>query len=147
MTRKGFFNQISQAFSSRGDGKAPAAPPVSAEVLEQENVRLKRGLEELSMLNELAREISSSRNTDAIMDRIIRRSLRAVYAEQAVITLVSEQTTEPGKTLVRAMVTSAEHEQFHLSQNLLGWMHLNKKPLLANSPRTDERFRGITWDL
>jgi serine phosphatase RsbU (regulator of sigma subunit) len=50
------------------------------------------------------------------------------------------------KTLVRAMVTSAEHQQFHLSQNLLGWMHLNKKALLSNSPRTDERFRGITWD-
>jgi len=43
-------------------------------------------------------------------------------------------------------VTSAEHEQFHLNQNLLGWMHLNKKALLSNSPRTDERFRGITWD-
>ena len=25
-------------------------------------------------------------------------------------------------------------------------MHLNKRPLLSNSPRADERFRGITWD-
>lgn len=98
------------------------------------------------MLNELAREIGASRSTDAIMDRIIRRSLRSLHAEQAVITLVNEQSKEPMKTLVRAMVTSSEHEQFHLNQNLLGWMHLNKRPLLANSPRTDERFRGITWD-
>jgi phosphoserine phosphatase RsbU/P len=44
------------------------------------------------------------------------------------------------------MVTSSEHEQFHVNQNLLGWMHLNKRPLMSNSPRTDERFRGITWD-
>ena len=98
------------------------------------------------MLNELAREIGASRDLRAIMDRIIRRSLRAINAEQCVITMVSEQSLEPMKTLVRAMVTSAEHEQFHLSQNLLGWMHLNKKALLSNSPRTDERFRGITWD-
>ncbi|MEE9270938.1 MAG: GAF domain-containing SpoIIE family protein phosphatase [Candidatus Krumholzibacteria bacterium] len=149
MTKKRFFDQITQAFSPKGDGQPPLAtpgPPADVESLRQENLRLRRGLDELSMLNELAREISSSRNADAIMDRIIRRSLRAVHAEQAVITLVSEQTHEPGKTLVRAMVTSSEHEQFHLNQNLLGWMHLNKRPLLANSPRTDERFRGITWD-
>ncbi len=116
------------------------------ESLRLENLRLTRALEELSMLNELAREIGASRNTDKIMDRIIRRSLKSVHGQQAVITLVSEQSREPMKTLVRAMVTSSEHEQFHLNQNLLGWMHLNKRPLLSNSPRTDERFRGITWD-
>ncbi|MEJ2720532.1 MAG: SpoIIE family protein phosphatase [bacterium] len=145
MAKRKFFGQISQKFSKIERGEEGDAP-VSIEALKQENLRLTRALEELSMLNELAREIGASRNTEAIMDRIIKRSLRAVHAEQAVITMVSEQSPEPMKTLVRAMVTSAEHEQFHLSQNLLGWMHLNKKSLLSNSPRTDERFRGITWD-
>ena len=49
------------------------------------------------------------------------------------------------KTLVRATVSSGEHEQFHLNQNLLGWMHINKKPLLANDlhndPHEDENAR------
>jgi len=142
---KRFFDQISQKFTRVG----PPDEPIdggSIDALRDENKRLTRALEELAMLNELAREIGASRNADAIMDRIIRRSLKSVLAEQAVITLVGKESPEPMKTLVRAMVTSAEHEQFHLSQNLLGWMHLNKKPLLANSPRTDERFRGITWD-
>ena len=142
---KRFFDQISQKFNKAG-GPEVEAGGGSIEALRDENKRLTRALEELAMLNELAREIGASRNTDAIMDRIIRRSLKSVLAEQAVITLVNEQSREPMKTLVRAMVTSAEHEQFHLSQNLLGWMHLNKKPLLSNSPRTDERFRGISWD-
>jgi sigma-B regulation protein RsbU (phosphoserine phosphatase) len=149
MARKRFIEQISGVFSPRGEAP-PASPrpgiPETVDVLKQENLRLTRALEELSMLNELAREIGASRSTDAIMDRIIRRSLRSVNAEQAVITLVSEQSQEPMKTLVRAAVTSSEHEQFHLNQNLLGWMHLNKRPLLSNSPSTDERFRGITWD-
>ena len=141
MAKKKFLNQI---FSPK---PVPAGLSDSTILrLRDENKRLTRALEELSMLNELAREIGASRNTDSIMDRIIRRSLRAVHAEQAVITLVSEGSRNPMKTLVRAMVTSAEHEQFHLSQNLLGWMHLNKRPLLSNSPRVDERFRGITWD-
>lgn len=147
MAKRKFINQLTSAFSSRAPGTPPpSASGDSVDALRAENIRLTRALEELAMLNELAREIGASRNTDAIMDRIIKRSLKALQAEQAVITLVSRHSREPMKTLVRAMVTSSEHEQFHLSQNLLGWMHLNKKPLLSNSPRTDDRFRGITWD-
>jgi sigma-B regulation protein RsbU (phosphoserine phosphatase) len=148
MPRKRLIQQISDVFSPRGEGAAAPAsePPEIVEGLRRENLRLTRALDELSMLNELAREIGASRSTDAIMDRIIRRSLRSVNAAQAVITLVNEQSREPMKTLVRAAVTSSEHEQFHLNQNLLGWMHLHKRPLLSNSPSTDERFRGITWD-
>jgi phosphoserine phosphatase RsbU/P len=114
--------------------------------LEEENLRLRRAVEELSILNDLARAISASLNSEEIMQSIIRRSLRAMDAEQGVITLVDERANNPMKTLVRAAVTSSAHEQFHLTQALLGWMHLNKKPLLLNTPRTDERFRGINWD-
>ena len=80
------------------------------------------------------------------MSTIVRRSLRAVNAEQGVITLVEQEASDSMKTLVRQMVSSSEHEQFHLNQTLLGWMHLNKKPLLMNDPRNDIRFRGVTWD-
>jgi sigma-B regulation protein RsbU (phosphoserine phosphatase) len=76
----------------------------------------------------------------------VRRSLRAISAEQGVITLVEEQSQQSMKTLVRTMVSSKEQEHFHFSQALLGWMHLNKKPLVINDPKNDERFRGIPWD-
>ena len=72
--------------------------------------------------------------------------MRAVDAEQGVITLVDEHANDSMKTLVRAMESSAGHEKFHLTQALLGWMHLNKKPLHLNDPRNDERFRGVRWD-
>lgn len=114
--------------------------------LRDENQRLKRAVEELSVLNELARAVGASSNSEEIMQTIIRRSMRAVNAEQGVITLVAQQADNPMKTLVRAMVSSSEHEQFHLTQALVGWMHLNKKPLLLNDPRNDERFRGVAWD-
>ncbi len=114
--------------------------------LQNENQRLKRAVDELSVLNELARAIGGSANSEEIMQTIIRRSMRAVNAEQGVITLVDRDSNNPMKTLVRAMVSSSEHEEFHLTQALLGWMHLNKKPLLINDPRSDERFRGIAWD-
>ncbi len=116
------------------------------EALQLETQRLKRAVEELSILNDLARAIGASLDSQEIMQTIIRRSLRAVNAEQGVITLVDEQANDSMKTLVRAMVSSSEHEQLHLNQTLLGWMHLHKKPLLMNSPQSDERFRGVKWD-
>ena len=114
--------------------------------LEEENKRLKRAVDELSILNDLARAIGASLNTQEIIQTIVRRSLRAISAEQGVITLVEEQSQQSMKTLVRTMVSSKEQEHFHFSQALLGWMHLNKKPLVINDPKNDERFRGIPWD-
>ncbi len=114
--------------------------------LQEENRRLRRAVEELSILNDLARAIGASLDPGEIMGTIIRRSLRAVSADQGVITLVDKRSADPSKTLVRAMGSSSQHEQFHLNQALLGWMHLNKKPLLINDPRVDDRFRGVRWD-
>ena len=114
--------------------------------LEEENRRLKRAIDELSILNDLGRAISASLDSQEIMQTIIRRSLRAVTAEQGVITLVDERASQPMRTLVRTMVSSSDHEQFQVNQALLGWMHLNKKPLLLNKPKSDDRFQGVRWD-
>lgn len=114
--------------------------------LESENQRLKRAVEELTIINDLARAIGASLNSHEIMNTIIRRSLRAVNAEQGVITLVHDQPSEPTKTLVRTMSDSTEHEAFHLDQSLLGWMQINKKPLSMNDPHNDPRFRGLRLD-
>ena len=119
---------------------------INAQGLLDENRRLKHAVQELSILNDLARAIGGSLDPQEIINTIIRRSLRANSAEQGVITLVDQEANDPMKTFVRAMDSSVEHEEFHLTQSLLGWMHLNKKPLLVNSPRTDDRFRGVTWD-
>ncbi len=119
---------------------------MSDQVLREENLRLKRAVEELSILNDLARTIGGSLNSQEVMHTIIRRSLRAINAEQGVITLVDEPGSDSGKTLIRTAVSSAERGPFHLNQALLGWMHLNKKPLLINDPNSDERFRGVKWD-
>ncbi len=114
--------------------------------LGEENQRLKRAVDELSILNELATAIGALSNSEEVIRKIISRSLRAVNAEQGVITLVEEESDQPMKTLVRTMVSSSERGQYHFNQTLLGWMILNKKALLVNDPPNDERFRGIAWD-
>ncbi|NIO29112.1 MAG: SpoIIE family protein phosphatase [Candidatus Latescibacteria bacterium] len=120
--------------------------PANIRALQEENEQLKRALEELSILNDLARAIGASLDSEDIIEKIVRRSVRAVDAAQAVITLVDRHSDDAMKTLVRAMRTSSAHERFHLNQNLLGWMHLHKRPLLTNDPRNDERFRGVKWE-
>ena len=131
----------------------PQSPQCSPEIgsvqfhkLEEDNERLKRAVDELSILNELATAIGALNNSEEVIRKIISRSLRAVNAEQGVITLVDEEPNQPMMTLVRTMVSSSEQGQFHFNQALLGWMILKKKPLTVNDPPNDERFRGIPWD-
>ena len=120
--------------------------PTIVSASQEENRRLRRAVEELSVLNDLARAIGASLNLQDIMQTIIHRSLRAVHAEQGVITLVDQPGGDSMKTLVRTMVSSSSHPQYHFNQSLLGWMYLNKKPLLVADPKQDERFRGVQWD-
>ncbi len=114
--------------------------------LEEDNRRLKRAVEELSILNDLARAIGASHDSEHITSTIVRRSLRAVRAEQGVITLVDRQASRDMKTLVRTMAGSHDRQAFHLEGSLLGWMQLNKRPLLMNDPESDVRFPGVRWD-
>lgn len=114
--------------------------------LREENRQLKRAIDELSILNDLARAIGASVDSHEIIERIVERSMHAVIAEQSVVTLIDRRADSSMKTLVRAMTSSAEHPKYHLNEHLLGWMHLYKKPLMSTNPGEDDRFRGATWD-
>lgn len=114
--------------------------------LSNKNKRLRRAVDELSTLNELALDIGGSVDSEEIMRTIIGRSIRSIGAEQGDITLVDENKEDSAKTLVRSMVSSKEQSPVHLNQNLLGWMQINKKPLLINDPQNDARFRNVEWE-
>lgn len=117
--------------------------PARQDALERENQQLRRAVEELSVLNELSIAISSSRGTEEVIQTIIRRSIKAIGAEQGVITMVGEDASDPTKTLVRTMASSGDREAYSPDQNLLGWMYINRKPLVINDPRSDSRFQGV----
>ncbi|MCH7548698.1 MAG: SpoIIE family protein phosphatase [Candidatus Krumholzibacteriota bacterium] len=134
---------------SRGENRRERgglSDTMNLDALREENRLLKRAVEELSILNDLSRSIGASVDSEDIIQKIVDRSMRAVQAEQTVVTLVDRKANQPMKTLVRAMTSSSEHPHYHVSENLLGWMHLYKKPLLSNAPGGDERFRGLKWD-
>ncbi len=114
--------------------------------LRGENERLRRAVGELSLLNELAADIGASDDLDAITRQIVRRSIRALKAEQGVITLVDEQGDDaPLKTLVRTAIGADRPESLRPDQHLLGWMQAHRAPLRLNDPQRDERFAFVPW--
>ena len=108
-----------------------------------ENLRLRKAVDELSVLNELARVISSAMTLDAVIENVVKKSVKAVHGQQGMITLVDEEVPTEMKTLIRTQNSTSDHQQFHLNQNILGWMMINKKPMMTNDLLTDPRFTGV----
>ena len=116
------------------------------EQLERENERLRHSVRELSLLNDLARDIGASRDAEAIMHTIVRRALKSVAAEQGVITLIEDQGTDAMTTFIRTAGSSVQEGAYKVNDSLLGWMMLHNKPLVINDPIYDTRFQGTRWD-
>ena len=114
--------------------------------LVEENKSLKHAVEELSILNDLARAVAGSQNVKEILNTIVHRSLKALRAGQGVITLVDAGEHAEAKTFVRMVVRSSEKQEIHFNIGLLGWMQFHKQPLLVTDPRSDPRFKRIPWD-
>lgn len=112
-------------------------------LLTEENQRLRKAVEELSILNDMARVISSTMTMDAVIENIVKRAVKAIGGQQGMITMVDEQSPTEMKTLIRAQNSTSNLQTFHLNQNILGWMMINKKPLLANDLHNDPRFSGV----
>jgi phosphoserine phosphatase RsbU/P len=115
-------------------------------ILRDENLRLRKAVDELSVLNDLARVISSAMTLDAVIENVVKKSVKAVHGQQGMITLVDEELPTEMRTLIRTQNSTSDHQQFHLNQNILGWMMINKKPMLTNDLSSDPRFAGVRTD-
>ncbi len=113
------------------------------QVLQGEIIRLRRAVEELSVLNDLAQSIGSVFDPQEIIRIIVDRSARAVAAEQATITLIDEEARVSAGTLVRYAAEGEGSERYHLNQSLLGYMLHHKQPCLCNEPAEDQRLAGV----
>ncbi len=115
--------------------------------LQMENQRLRRAVEELSILNDLATAIGGTNDPTEIMQIIVKRSLRTVHAEQGVITLIDQHRNHDLlSTFVRSMSSSSEHRAIHPDESVLGWIMTYQRPLVVNDPANDPRFQGTRWD-
>jgi len=114
--------------------------------LEQENTRLKRAVDELSVLNEIATAISSTQSLELIIDKMVQKCVKHLHVQQAVVNLLDEKAkVQQLNTMVRRADTS-HIIPFRLDTELTGWMIKNQKALLSNDLKSDKRFHYTDQD-
>jgi len=113
------------------------------ERLEQENRRLKRAVEELSILNEIGVAISSTMGVEKMTELILKKCTKYIKAEQGVIWLVSKEEEIPRFVSFKRVVDPTfVGLPYRLGVSLTGWILKYQKPLLINDLTKDERFKG-----
>ncbi len=118
-----------------------------AEYLQEENQKLRKAVEELSLLTEIVTAVSSTIPMEEINKLIVSKCLSRIRAEQGYISLVdSQEKSGNTHTLVRVFDKSTLSVPFRLGITLTGWMVKNQSPLLVNDALTDERFQGTEWN-
>jgi len=109
--------------------------------LSRENARLRRAVEELSILNEIATAINSTLSLDRILSLTLQKCLKHLKVEQGAILLLDERGGDnPFRTKVRKADTDSEALPYRLNEQLAGWMLKYHRPLLVQDLLRDERF-------
>ena len=111
--------------------------------IKEENIRLRRAVDELTVLNEIARAIAATGSFQQVIDQLVKHTLRSIHAEQVVISLVEKHSGADPVTVVRHC-DSGDMPEFHLTQGLLGLMLVKKEPFLTNDPHREERLQGLS---
>jgi len=103
--------------------------------LSRENAALRRAVAELTVLNEIAREIGALSDLDAVLRAIVERSIAAVSADQGVITLVGEAgTPDAVHTLIRSRAEATAEPAVHVDAHLVELVRQRGAPLRLNVP-------------
>lgn len=112
--------------------------------LQEENRQLKKAVEELSILNDIATAINSTLSLEKIVHLIVQKCVKFFQVEQTVVMLLEESDTDQRfHTMVRQMDTSVSRLPYRLDTHLTGWMLKYQQPLLVNDLAEDERFAAL----
>jgi Nif-specific regulatory protein len=114
--------------------------------LQSENDRLKHLVDELTILNDLSRAMSSTMGVQEIMATIITKSIQTIGVEQGTIMLVEDNSQEFLRTLIRGVAEEHQGKIYKLGEYLSGWMLNHRKPFLCNDITDDDRLRGLKID-
>lgn len=110
--------------------------------LESENFRLRRAVEELSVLNDVATAVSGTSTLTEVVDLIVQKCVKNVRVEQgAVLMLDQQQESAPLKTMIRKVQSDFAGIPYRLGDQITGWMIKNQQPLLIPDLANDQRFR------
>jgi len=111
--------------------------------LKEENDRLKKSIEDLWTINQLARIISTTLPVHQILDKVVSGSVKAIGTAQGAISLLDKKEKgDPFKTLIRKVDETDFTKKYRLDEDLSGWMIKNRKALLINDFSKNTTFKG-----
>jgi signal transduction histidine kinase/CheY-like chemotaxis protein/AraC-like DNA-binding protein len=110
--------------------------------LEHEVKRLKASVEELRLLNDIAVSASKETDVDLMLNVIVKKSIKALDAEQSLILLVTKNPKDPFKTIIRQDDRSSLKHTYHVGEHITGWVLLNKEALVIEDLSKDMRFHS-----
>ena len=115
--------------------------------LQLENQRLRRAVEELSILNQIGSAIGSTMDLNEVVELIVQESVRNLNVEQAAVMLLKQEAdADPFRTIARKVHSTEEAVPFRFGQQLTGWMLKHRQPLLINDLTSDDRFRLVAGE-
>lgn len=110
--------------------------------LESENFRLRRAVEELSVLNDVATAVSGNSTLTEVVDLIVQKCVKNLRVEQgAVLMLDQQEESAPLKTMIRKVQSNFSGIPYRLGDQITGWMLKNQQPLLITDLAGDSHFR------
>jgi len=110
----------------RGSGKRDGPE------LSEENDRLRRALDELSVLEEIAAATGADQPLQSILATIVEKSVHRLGAEQGTVHLLGGDSSKPMRTLLRRPGSSVELLPYRLDDQIAGWMLKYRRPLRVN---------------
>ena len=133
-------------FRKREAQGGSSADTVTPAVLQQEIEKLRRTVQQLSLLNDLAQAIGLSESSEEMIAAVVRRAKRALEVEQVMIYFVEHSGDEDVfKTMVRDR-TMHVRRAFHFDEALRSMMEYHREPFLTNDPHNENRLNGVEMD-
>jgi sigma-B regulation protein RsbU (phosphoserine phosphatase) len=121
------------------------AEQVKFKRLEAETTRLRRAVEELSILNEVATTVSSAGSLASIVDLVVQKCVKHLGVDQAAVLMLGDKDEAAAlHTMVRKVQTDIKSNPHRLSDQVIGWMIKNQAPLVINDIHNDDRFQSAT---
>lgn len=111
-----------------------------------EITRLRRSVEELAMLNELAQALGQAGTHQEMVKRLIKRAVAILHADQGAVHLVSH--LPEGESLLQSYVRERKPDAtqgYSPDPYVIECLRATQQTLVINEPQKDERFRGVRW--
>ena len=109
--------------------------------IQTEIEQLRKAVEELTVLNDLAITASSAMEVNQMLDIVVEKSIKAMDAEQGSILLVTPQAENPLQTLIRQPDQKSRFMNYKVGSHITGWVLKNNSPLIIENLASDSRFQ------